>query len=213
MWGGGGGNTYIGTWEIAGRKIGLERVGVGEVRNQGEWALGKSGIRESGRWGSQESGRVGVGNSGIWESGRWGSQESGRVGVGGVRNLGDVGIRGVGNLGEWALGKSGIWETWGKWGIRKSGGVGQLDSGRVDGRERGDPDDQRRTDYCWHILHNFNLLYSSFQTTRSGKSQKHGECERIFADLLSRFGGGFGKECLMVSEDDKQLEGGRCGPG
>ena len=108
------------------------------------------------------------------------------------------------------MGKSGIWETWG---ILKSGGVGQLDSGRVDGRERGDPDDQRRTDYCWHILHNFNLLYSSFQTTRSGKSQKHGECERMFADLLSRFGGGFGKECLMVNEDDKQLEGGRCGPG
>ena len=69
---GGGGNTYIGTWEIAGRKIGLERVGVGEVRNQGVWALGKSGIRECGRWGSQESGRVGVGevrNQGEWALG------------------------------------------------------------------------------------------------------------------------------------------------
>ena len=136
--GGGGGNTYIGTWEIAGRKIGLERVGVGgksgiwesgrwgEVRNQGEWALG----------GSQESGRVGVvGKSGIRESGRWGevrnqgewalggSQESGRVGVGEVRNLGEwglgiqesgrVGVGEVRNLGEWGLGESGIWETWG----------------------------------------------------------------------------------------------------
>ena len=111
------------------------------------------------------------------------------------------------------MGKSGIRETWGKWGIRKSGCVGQLDSRRVDGRERGDPDDRRGTDYCWHILHNFNLMYSSFQMTGSGKSQKHGECERMFADLLSRLGGGFGKECLMVSEDDKQLEGGRCGPG
>ena len=49
--------------------------------------------------------------------------------------------------------------------------------------------------------------------TRTGKSEKHGECERMFADLLSRFGGGFGKECLIVNEDDEQLEGGKGGLG